>query len=290
MPSGIVTAAFGRRFLVEDSAGAVFDCVVRGKRVDLACGDEVTFAPTASEEGVIERIAERRSLLMRASPHRSKLIAANLDLVVLIVATEPTFDDELVARVLIAAEQQSLQTLIVLNKVDLPQSAAARERLSPFDRAGYHVLELSAKREVAPLATRIAGRVCALVGQSGMGKSTILNALTPAANARTQAYSRHLDSGRHTTTAARLYRASDDGGGAIIDCPGLQEFGLAHLSRAQIEHSLPERRALLGQCRFNDCRHESEPGCVFKAALDTGALDPKRFELTQRILRAETRA
>lgn len=287
MQSGIVTAAFGRRFLVEDSSGAPHDCVVRGKRVDLACGDQVEFTATASQEGVIERIAERRSLLLRASAHRRKLIAANLSQVVVIVASEPTFDDELVARVLIAAEQQSLRSLIVLNKVDLPQTDAARARLQPFVRTGYDVLELCAKRDVSALAAFAAGQVSALVGQSGMGKSTILNALTPAANARTQAFSRHLDTGRHTTSASRLYRLDDDS--AIIDCPGLQEFGLSHLSWREIEHALPERRAVLGQCRFNDCRHDHEPGCALKDAVAAGAIDPRRFELTQRILRAETR-
>lgn len=280
-----MTAAFGRRFLVEDDSGALFDCVVRGKRVDLVCGDRVEFAITSPQEGVIEHVAERTSLLARASAHRRKLIAANLSQVVVIVAAEPTFDDELVARVLIAAEHASLHGLIVLNKSDLPQTAAARDRLQPFTRAGYEVLELCAKRDVAPLAARITGQVSAFVGQSGMGKSTILNMLAPGANARTQAFSRHLDSGRHTTSAARLYRITE--GGAIIDCPGLQEFGLAHLGRREIERAMPERRAVSGQCRFTDCRHESEPGCALKEAVAAGTFDPRRFDLLQRILRAE---
>lgn len=287
--TGIVTAAFGRRFLVETEGAAhtaaTFDCVVRGKRVDLACGDRVEFAPTSAQEGVIERIAERTNVLMRASPHRRKLIAANIDQVVVIVASEPTFDDELVARVLIAAAQQSLQVLVVLNKSDLPAAAAARARLQPFERSGYEVLELCAKSDVTPLAARIAARRCALVGQSGMGKSTIVNALVPAANIRTQAFSQYLDSGRHTTTATRLYRLDD--GSRVIDCPGLQEFGLAHLGRDEIERAMPERRAVLGRCRFNDCRHDSEPGCALKEAVSAGAIDATRFALTQRILRAE---
>lgn len=290
MLAGTVTAAFGRRFLVEvdaaTQAAATFDCVVRGKRVDLACGDRVELAPTSVQEGVIEHITERTSVLIRASAHRRKLIAANIDQIVVIVASEPTFDDELVTRVLIAAGQQSLQALIVLNKSDLPAATAARARLQPFERVGYEVLELCAKHDVAPLAARIAARRCALVGQSGMGKSTIVNALVPAANIRTQAFSRHLDSGRHTTTATRLYRLDD--GSRVIDCPGLQDFGLAHLSRDEIERAMPERRNVLGRCRFNDCRHDSEPGCALKEAVNAGAIDPARFALTQRILRAET--
>src|SRR5690606_16097395 len=155
---------------------------------------------------VIEAVDPRSSLFMRASAQRQKIIAANITQVVVVVAGSPSFSDELVARALIAAEQQSLHSLIVLNKVDLTEeSAAARERLKPFAQAGYRILEMSAKRNVAILVEALQGHTTVLLGQSGMGKSTIVNTILPEADAATREISTFLDSGRHTTTHARLY-------------------------------------------------------------------------------------
>jgi ribosome biogenesis GTPase len=280
--SGTIVAAYGRRFLVRADDERHYDCVVRGKRTDLACGDRVQFAATDRQSGVVESIEPRTTVLARESLHRRKLIAANLRQVAVLVAAEPSFTDELVARVLVAAEQQSLASLIVLNKIDLVEAAdAARARLAPFAGAGHRIVEISAKRDVSPLVAHLTGRLTALVGQSGMGKSTIVNALVPYANAATQEISRFLDSGRHTTTFSRVYTL--DGGGAIIDCPGLQEFGLAHLARAEVEAGFPELRERLGHCRFTNCRHDSEPDCAVKAALADGALHPRRYALLLRL-------
>jgi len=285
--SGEVVAAYGRHYLVEAEDGEYLRCVPRGKQSLAACGDRVQVTRTAPGEGVIDEIGPRTAVFLRAAPHRRKLIAANLTQIAIVCAGEPSLADDLVARVLVAAEDQGLRAFLVLNKTDLVEAATvARARLAPFAQAGYPVVELSARRDPAPLRRHLSGAVTALVGQSGMGKSTIVNALVPQARAATREISRFLDSGRHATTAARLYRLEP--AGAIVDSPGVREFGLAHLGRAAIERGFPELRPLGGECRFTDCRHRAEPGCAVRAAVDRGRIHPRRIELLHRILDAES--
>ncbi|MGH8682465.1 MAG: ribosome small subunit-dependent GTPase A, partial [Burkholderiales bacterium] len=241
---------------------------------------------TARGEGVIEAADPRSTLFLRAAPHRRKLIAANATQVAVITAGEPSVSDELVCRVLVAAGAQGMRALIVVNKTDLEApTAALRERLASLARAGYALVETSARRDVAALRSRLAGETTVLIGQSGMGKSTLVNALVPDAQATTQEISRFLDSGRHTTSHTRLYRL--EAASAIIDSPGVQEFGLAHLTSAEIERGFPELAPFAGRCRFRDCRHRAEPGCAVRDAAEAGAVHPRRIELLHRILDAE---
>lgn len=280
-----VVAAFGRQYLVETADGEIVRCVPRGKRSTVACGDRVHIEMTGAKEGVIEAVDPRSTLFMRAAEHRQKIIAANVTQVIVVVAGVPSFSDELIARALVAAENQALASTIVLNKADLvDETIAARERLKPFERAGYQVLELSAKRNVGALVDALEGHTTVLLGQSGMGKSTIVNTIVPGADAATREISTFLDSGRHTTTHARLYRLGPET--ALIDCPGLQEFGLAHLTADEIERGFIELRPYLGQCKFRDCRHLSEPDCAVRTAVERGQIDPRRLELLHRILAA----
>ena len=147
---------------------------------------------------------------------------------------------------------------------------------------GYPLLQLSARAGVETLRPYLLGQTSVFVGQSGMGKSTLTNALIPGANARTREISESLDSGKHTTTFARLYRlpleTDEAGGGWLIDSPGLQVFGLAHLAAEDLAETFVELRPHLGRCRFRDCRHESEPGCALLGALEAGAIHPRRWE------------
>ncbi|MBP9713958.1 MAG: ribosome small subunit-dependent GTPase A, partial [Sterolibacterium sp.] len=151
----------------------------------------------------------------------------------------------------------------------------------PFAALGYHIVEISATTNVQDLLPYLANHLSILVGQSGMGKSTLINALLPDAQAATREISTALDSGKHTTTYARLYALPE--GGAIIDSPGLQEFGLAHLSRGAIEQGFIEFRPHLPHCRFRDCHHRNEPGCAIRTAVDHQQLDPRRYELLLRL-------
>ena len=279
--TGQIIAAFGRHYLVELPGGEILECVPRGKKSEVACGDNVEITRSGTDQGVIDRIAPRSSLLYRSDAWKQKLIAANVTQLIVVVASEPSFNDELLARCLLAGHEQNLEILIVLSKCDLPQVAAARARLAVYGKIGYRVLELSAKQDVAPLRPFLQGHTSVLVGQSGMGKSTLINALIPAAQAATREISTVLDSGKHTTTHARLYHLNHDS--ALIDCPGVQLFGLHHLDFAAMERNFPEFLPYLGECRFANCSHSHEPDCAIRKATAEGKIDARRLQLFQQI-------
>ncbi len=275
--SGIVIAAHGRQYRIATADGRSWLCFPRGKKSELACGDEVTFEATGDDQGVITALMPRRTLFYRSDAFKQRLIAANVSQVIVVVATEPAFSTQLISRCLVAAETQDIATLIVLNKCDLPatQCAAAESALAPFARLGYRIVALSARADCSPLRPYLAGQSSLLIGQSGMGKSTLTNGLQPAARAATREISQALNTGKHTTTRASYYRLDADS--ALIDSPGLTEFGLRHLPRPRIAEGFVELRPLLGQCRFRDCRHDQEPDCRIQQALQAGEIDAQRY-------------
>jgi ribosome biogenesis GTPase len=276
---GRVVAAHGRQYRVECADGDILLCCTRGKHSEAVCGDVVQVRPAGAGQGVIEKIEPRRNLLYRSNAQRAKRIAANVDQVILVVACEPAFSENLLQRGLIAAESAGIAPLIVLNKCDLTDKLpAARARLAPLVRLGYPVLEISARAGGAEtLRPHLLGKTSVLVGQSGMGKSTLVNALIPEARAATREISSALDSGKHTTTSARLYHL--DAESHLIDSPGLQEFGLGHLDLDALERAFREFAPYLGQCRFRNCRHRQEPGCALQAAMAAGDIDAQRLAL-----------
>ena len=279
---GTIIAAHGRQYRVELTNGEVIACFTRGKKSEVACGDHVTIQRSGDDQGVIDSVEPRRSLLYRSNAFRQKLIAANVTQIVIVVATEPSFSDELVTRCLVAAESQDLKALIVLNKCDLTRLLPSAEgMLAPFSRLGYPILRLSARTDGNALRPHLAGQTSVLVGQSGMGKSTLINALVPEAKAITREISEALDSGKHTTTHATRYRL--DAATALIDSPGLQEFDLHHLALAEIEHGFREFSPFTGGCRFRNCRHDREPDCAIRAALEAGTIDARRFAAFHRL-------
>jgi len=273
---GTVTAAFGRHYEVTLDDARVVNGIPRGKKSPFACGDRVNLGPLHDSEAQILSHQPRSSLLYRSDAWKQKLIAANATQLVLVVATEPGFSDELISRALVAALHEHMRVVIALNKSDLAaRLPAARAQLKPFDTFKLPVVELSAHDDVAPLLPWLTGQLSVLVGQSGMGKSTITNALIPGAAAATREISTALDSGKPTTTHAPLYHLDDHSG--LIDSPGLQEFGLAHLSFGEIEDGFPEFRPLVAGCRFRDCRHNNEPDCAGKQGVAGGQVDPRRY-------------
>jgi len=280
---GQVVAAFGRHFDVETPEGIV-SCVTRGKKGGIACGDRLQIEMTGTAQAVITAIDPRTSLLFRSDEFKEKIIAANVTQIIVVVAAEPAFYEDLVSRCLIAAEAASLKIVIVLNKCDLEQSTqAALKQLQLYRGLGYPLVTLSARQDISPLRPYLQGETSVLVGQSGMGKSSIINALLPAAQAHTREISQALNSGKHTTTHARLYHLDNDS--HIIDSPGLQEFGLSHINEMDIAHAFVEFRPYLGHCRFSNCRHLVEPGCAVLEAATAGKIDRRRLGTFHKLIR-----
>ena len=283
---GRVVSAYGRHYTIELPDGTQRTCFPKGKKTDAAVGDEVLVQLQAGEEGVIVKRLERRNLLYRSDDMRTKQFAANVDLLLIVVATTPAFSDDLVGRALVAAKAADIDCLIILNKADLESHLpAARQRLQPFSALGLPIIELSAldtDQVNNLLLPYLKGKTSLLLGQSGMGKSTLLNTLIPNAQAQTQAHSIALGAGKHTTTSTRLYDLPQ--GGHLIDSPGFQNFGLYHLSNAEIETGFAEFEPYTGQCKFYNCSHRHEPGCAILEAVKSGEIPSERHALYVRLL------
>ncbi len=279
MLQGLVVAAYGKRYEVELADKSRISCVTRGKKTDLACGDIVTIKLTDTAEGVVESSQPRKSLLYRSNAFKSKILASNVTQIVIVLATQPSFYEALLNRCLVAAEAANIKPLIVLNKCDLADAGDAKKTLQLYQDLGYQVVYLSAVEDITELRPYLANHQSVLVGQSGMGKSTIINKLLPEQQVRTQVMSDALDSGKHTTTAAHLYHL--DTTSSLIDSPGLQEFGLHHLTQEALELAFKEFRPYLGKCRFNNCKHLHEPDCAVINAVNHGKISASRLSYYQ---------
>ena len=284
--TGLIIAAHGRHYLA-DADGAKLQCVTRGKKTNVAVGDRVKLTLTSPDQAVIDGIDERQTLLYRSDQYKSKLLAANLSQLFIVVATEPGFADDLVSRSLVAAEAAGITARLILNKTDVTASLGkTRERLAPYAALGYPVHEVSAKGDpahaVATLAPLLAGQSSILIGQSGMGKSSLINLLVPDADIAVREISAALDTGKHTTTFTRLYSLGE--GASIIDSPGFQEFGLYHLSEGMLERAFVEFGPYLGGCKFYNCRHLIEPQCAILAAVAEGKIAKFRHTLYGQLL------
>ncbi len=278
---GLIVAAHGRHYIAQ-ADGQLWQCVTRGKKSDVATGDRVRFHATSADQGVIEAILPRASLLYRSDQFKSKLLAANVTQLFIVVATEPGFSDDLVSRSLVASESAGIGARLLLNKIDLDaQRDSARERVARYEALGYPVHEVSARgnpaETVETLQPLLQGQSTILIGQSGMGKSSLVNLLVPDADIAVREISQRLDSGKHTTTFTRLYAIDDTS--SVIDSPGFQEFGLYHLTEGMLERAFPEFRPHLGACRFYNCHHVAEPGCAILQAVADEQIDAARHQL-----------
>jgi len=289
---GLVVAGHGRHYVVETPEGRRITCHPRGKKSDCVVGDRVRWQ-ASGDEGVIEHVEPRRNLLFRQDEWKTKSFAANLDQLLVLVAARPVFSESQLSRALIAAESAEIPVRIALNKADLPEIDAARERLVPYSRMGIEVHEVALK--AAPEAARaklvplLEGRATLVLGPSGTGKSTLINLLAPDAGAQIGDVSEALNSGRHTTTSTRWYWLDGARTTALIDSPGFQEFGLRQIDAQQLPRLMPDLREPAKACRFYNCTHRQEPECGVQAALARGEISETRYRIYREIFDELTR-
>jgi ribosome biogenesis GTPase len=292
---GLVIAHYGTQLDVEalegELCGGVLRCHLRANIDALVTGDRVVWRPRLDgAAGVVVASLPRRSLLSRPDSHAGvpRPVAANIDHIVVVIAVRPEPFANLIDRYLVAAEAAGIEPVLLLNKSDLLDDGnrAAIDRLLAIYRdLGYRVLTCSTRSDSGLDALRalLRGHTSVFVGQSGVGKSSLIAALLPGVEIRIGELSQAVTKGRHTTTTARLFHLAGDGGD-LIDSPGIREFGLGHLPRAEIEAGFRELRPLLGHCRFRNCHHEQEPGCALREAEASGAIHPLRSASLRAIL------
>jgi ribosome biogenesis GTPase len=289
--AGRVIANHGRHVLVETTSGSRHPCTLFGRRLDAVCGDDVRWLP-AEREGhglVVERLPRRTVFARSESRGRAEAIVANLTQLIVVSAGLPRPDFFIIDRYLAAAESSGIAALVVLNKIDLAESQATIAELEAYAAIGYRTLECCALNGTGIDALRDALRdqLTLLVGQSGVGKSSLANCLLPGLNAETAELSRATVEGRHVTSVATLHRLPE--GGAIVDSPGVRDFAPALAQLAHPANAFREFRELATTCRFADCRHLREPDCGVREALAAGTISARRYESYRRLLRLQAR-
>ncbi|MGB5306432.1 MAG: ribosome small subunit-dependent GTPase A [Gammaproteobacteria bacterium] len=282
MQPGLVIVNYGKNMLVEDAAGKLHRCVARRGLEQIVCGDRVDWQTTTTGAGVVEAIAERHSVLLRADGHRaSRPLAANIDQIVIVIAPEPAPDEFLIDKYTVTAELAHTELLIAVNKSDLLNSATQytiESCIADYRNIGYPVLMTSALLQTGmeALTASLTGKTSILMGQSGVGKSSLINRLLPDLEVAVGKLSKASGMGKHTTTTTTLYHLPH--GGALIDSPGVRDFHLEQIPAGKLADGFREFRARLGECRFNNCQHMSEPGCAVAAAAENGTISRRRLQ------------
>ncbi|CAA0090653.1 Small ribosomal subunit biogenesis GTPase RsgA [Halioglobus japonicus] len=285
---GLVVAHYGTQVAVESEPGKTQRCHLRANLDTLVTGDRVVWCE-GDPMGVVVAQRERHSVLSRPDPYgKLKPVAANIDQILVVLAPLPEPHANLIDRYLVAAEVVGIEPVILLNKTDLltdkpDLQQAMDELLAIYPTLGYRVLHTSIKDSgLNELQDALHERTSVFVGQSGVGKSSLVNVLLPDAGIRVGALSESTQKGTHTTTTAQLLHLNC--GGTLIDSPGIREFGLWHMSKEQVEQGFREFRALLGTCKFRDCQHEQEPGCAILEGAESGAISARRLDSYRRIV------
>ena len=287
--TGLIISHHGKTLIVEDLDGKRLRCSARQNIGQPVCGDHVVWQAVNEQEGVVTAIKDRSSLLLRPGfANRIKPVAANISLICIVIAPEPAPQEDLIDRYLVASEYLNITPVIVCNKSDLIEEQTLvewQQRFSMYQQIGYELLMTSTRQShgLDQLQVRLRDNRSILVGQSGVGKSSLINCLIPDKAARVMELSTQIGQGQHTTSHSELYHLPDNGGD-IIDSPGVRDFRLGHLDRQDIETGFREFRPFLGRCRFSDCKHENEPDCAILAAVSDGEIDSRRFESYRNIV------
>lgn len=285
---GRVVAQFGVNLQVEDEQGHIHHCLTRRNIPRLVCGDHVMWCSATSGSDIVVELLERKTLLARPNYQQQlKPIAANIDLIFIVAAPEPALDEDLINRYLVATTLTEITPIILINKIDLlseHELTLLKEKMSMYEKLDYPVLFLSNEKQIGvnELKQYFEEKIGIFVGQSGVGKSSIIQSLLPERSLRIGELSSSTGLGKHTTSVTVLYPVNKKGG--IIDSPGIREFGLGHVSREVIAQGFREFLPLLPYCKFNDCKHLKEPGCAIKAATKDGSISQRRFDSFQRIV------
>lgn len=291
--AGRVVSAVGLTSLVQTAEGRRYECTVRrvvrtlarDERNAVVTGDEVLFQPVDEQAGVIERVNTRRRTLSRRTQGREHVIVANVDQVLIVVsADEPTLKPSLIDRFLISAEKGKVRAVICINKLDLVDPAALQPVAGTYGRLGYDVVLTSATHGTGlqRLRALLSGRESVVAGQSGVGKSSLLNAIQPGLGLETSEVSRWSQKGRHTTRRAVLFPL--DFGGWVADTPGIRQFGLWDVLPEEVEGYFVEFRPFVALCKFPDCSHTHEEGCGVKRAVEDDFISRMRYASYLRIL------
>ncbi|MDA0227303.1 MAG: ribosome small subunit-dependent GTPase A [Proteobacteria bacterium] len=276
-----VVADFGQQWTLQCADGSCIEATARGKRRVAVTGDWVQWTP-AGDRAQITSVHPRHNVLWRQDDTRSKTFAANVSRVVVVVAAQPTLNNDWLDRALVAAAAAGIEAELVVNKSDLAAAhTQTMQQLEPYAAMGYALWPMSVAQGhgVTEWAAHAQGHVSLLLGASGVGKSSLLNQVVPQARALTQSLSAGTGTGRHTTTHTAWHWLDHTEQGALIDSPGFQNFGLHHLSAEQLAGLMPDVATLTGGCRFYNCGHTHEPGCSVRSALDhaPGTLTPARY-------------
>lgn len=280
--TGLITSAFGRHYQLELDNGERLLAHPRGKKSDAVVGDRVQWQHS-HDEAVIEKILPRRNLFYRQDEMRTKAFAANIDQILFMAAAEPEFSARQLNRTLVAAAAAQIDVVIVLNKSDMqvPFQQALR-RMHVYRDMGYQVLPTSIRHQtnLPELLNQLKHKTTLILGQSGTGKSTLINAIIPDVQVQTQELSKALKTGKHTTTTSQWYWLPEHQG-AVIDSPGFQEFGLHHIMPTKLAQLMPDIHPYTQECRFYNCTHLHEPGCRVIAAVQNHLIDETRYNFYQ---------
>ncbi|MFI3188227.1 ribosome small subunit-dependent GTPase A [Crenothrix sp. D3] len=275
---GLVISHLGQGIAVEHE-GNIILCQTLRRLDTVATGDRVLWTQSSPDQGRIEEILPRRSLLARPSRNdKVRPVAANIDTIFVVFAVEPSCDFLLVDQYLAICENCHINAALILNKSDLPNSDSIEQELKAYLKLGYALYRVSATAATGldELKNVLKGQVSILAGQSGVGKSSITNALLPDKDLKVNTVSAITKHGRHTTTAATLYHLLD--GGDLIDSPGVAIFGLAGLSEADLAYGFREFQPFINQCQFNNCRHLQDKGCAVRVAVENGEISTTRYQ------------